>query len=419
MWRLTCSQRGIGIGVLALALVGCFPLAPRAQPTPTVAPSFALTGVVLAGSTPVSQPVAQAGSQGQPPPGEVQAAPLPTPVPTSAPAASAFACPDLPAGWTAYRVQQGDTLYRIALAHGTTIRVLARANCLADPRLIYPGQVIFLPVGAEAVSALSADAAIGGGSDAPFVAAPVQAVLPVVILRFAVDQTVVMPGQTVRLTWTTQASAAAVQIGWLYRGQVVLVRDGLPASGVLDVAIPADGRRTVTFILQVSDGLGAASAFATVQVSCTAGWFFRPAPEDVCPHPAVSLPVVAQQFEGGLVLALLSLGRFYVLLNDGVWLDYADAYRPGMPYRDPALSPPADRLQPEGAIGCLWRSDATLMTRLGWATRSPVTYNGTFQRAASPDRETVYLVSPGGDLLILAEGLAWQSLSAAQPGTEQ
>jgi|GEM_PF-3872982 len=418
MWRLAFSQRGIGIGVLALALVGCFPLAQRAQPTPTVAPSSGLSGVVLAGSVPVSQPVAQAGSQGQPPPGEVRAAPLPTPVPTSAPAARTSACPDLPAGWTAYRVRQGDTLYRIALAHGTSIGVLARANCLADPRIIHPGQVIFLPAGAEAVSALPADAAIGGGSDAPFVAAPVQAVLPVVILRFAVDHSIAAPGQTVRLTWTTQASVAAIQIGWLYQGQVVVVRDGLPASGALDVAIPDDGRRTVTFILQVSDG-AAASAFATVQVSCTAGWFFRPAPEDVCPHPAVSLPVVAQQFEGGLVLALLSLGRFYVLLNDGVWLDYADAYRPGMPYRDPALSPPADRLQPEGAIGYLWRSDAILMARLGWATRSPVAYNGMFQRAASPDRETVYLVSPGGDQLVLAEGLAWQSLSAARPETEQ
>ncbi len=45
-----------------------------------------------------------------------------------------------------YTVRSGDTLYRIATRNGTTVNVLARYNGIADPELIYPGQVIKIPV---------------------------------------------------------------------------------------------------------------------------------------------------------------------------------------------------------------------------------------------------------------------------------
>ncbi len=44
-----------------------------------------------------------------------------------------------------YVVQTGDNLFRIALRFGTTVEVLASINGIADPRLIYVGQVIRLP----------------------------------------------------------------------------------------------------------------------------------------------------------------------------------------------------------------------------------------------------------------------------------
>ena len=39
-------------------------------------------------------------------------------------------------------MQKGDTLWRIARAHGTTVAALAECNGIADPDRIYPGQVI-------------------------------------------------------------------------------------------------------------------------------------------------------------------------------------------------------------------------------------------------------------------------------------
>jgi len=44
-----------------------------------------------------------------------------------------------------YTVQRGDTLYLIALRHGTTIQAIALLNGLTNPNLIFPGQVLVIP----------------------------------------------------------------------------------------------------------------------------------------------------------------------------------------------------------------------------------------------------------------------------------
>lgn len=44
-----------------------------------------------------------------------------------------------------YTVERGDTLVRIARDHGVTVSELARANNLANPNLIHPGQVLTIP----------------------------------------------------------------------------------------------------------------------------------------------------------------------------------------------------------------------------------------------------------------------------------
>jgi hypothetical protein len=45
-----------------------------------------------------------------------------------------------------YVVQQGDNLFRIALANGTTTAVLASLNGITDPNRIYVGQVLKIPL---------------------------------------------------------------------------------------------------------------------------------------------------------------------------------------------------------------------------------------------------------------------------------
>lgn len=50
-----------------------------------------------------------------------------------------------PSGQKTYTVQSGDTLSGIALRFGTTVDVLVKLNNIANPDLIYVGQVLILP----------------------------------------------------------------------------------------------------------------------------------------------------------------------------------------------------------------------------------------------------------------------------------
>ncbi|MBW4841580.1 MAG: bifunctional 2',3'-cyclic-nucleotide 2'-phosphodiesterase/3'-nucleotidase [Paenibacillaceae bacterium] len=77
-------------------------------------------------------------------------APVPTPEPSPAPAPTKptpVPAPAPSAGTdTVYIVKKGDTLYDIALEHGTTWQALAKYNKLSNPHLIRIGQKILIPV---------------------------------------------------------------------------------------------------------------------------------------------------------------------------------------------------------------------------------------------------------------------------------
>jgi LysM repeat protein len=78
-------------------------------------------------------------------PATARATAAPPTVPPPRPAASAT--PVL------YTVQEGDTLFVIALNYGVTIEVIAAANDIDNPELIHPGQVLVIPVGSTAQQA--------------------------------------------------------------------------------------------------------------------------------------------------------------------------------------------------------------------------------------------------------------------------
>jgi len=46
-----------------------------------------------------------------------------------------------------YTVQSGETLYTIALRHGTTVEAIMEANNLSDRALVFPGQRLLIPFG--------------------------------------------------------------------------------------------------------------------------------------------------------------------------------------------------------------------------------------------------------------------------------
>jgi LysM repeat protein len=56
-----------------------------------------------------------------------------------------LAVPASAQGSVTHVVQRGENLYRIALRYGTTVRALASANGLSNPRVIYAGQRLVIP----------------------------------------------------------------------------------------------------------------------------------------------------------------------------------------------------------------------------------------------------------------------------------
>lgn len=98
--------------------------AESANPTPTPAPA------------PAPAPAPVPTPEPSPTPAPAPATPKPT-APAPAPAAGTD---------TVYIVKKGDTLYDIALKHGTTWQALAKYNKLANPHLIRIGQKILIPV---------------------------------------------------------------------------------------------------------------------------------------------------------------------------------------------------------------------------------------------------------------------------------
>ncbi len=88
-------------------------------------------------------------------PTEPPSSPSPTPseeTETPAPTVEPTAVPEEPSTsteTTVHVVQPGENLFRIALRYNMTTEALAQANGIANPRLIYVGQKLTIPTGAQ------------------------------------------------------------------------------------------------------------------------------------------------------------------------------------------------------------------------------------------------------------------------------
>lgn len=162
------SRLSLPLGILALLLVtslltGCFREAvPDATDTPASAqqagdepegtPDIMATG--MAESTRVAETTEEptaADTQPTeaptaPPPTNTPVPPTNTPsttaVPTFTPVPSSPTPTSAPTGEVKHTVQAGENLFRIALRYGTTVEAVASANGIANPALIYVGQVL-------------------------------------------------------------------------------------------------------------------------------------------------------------------------------------------------------------------------------------------------------------------------------------
>jgi LysM repeat protein len=153
----------IGMIVTLGLLAGCYrPAAPDVTETPAVGaeavqaeegtPDLAATAIArttqnaqAAGATsPVETPT-QPPSTSTPTPTTVPATAVPTtPGTTATPTPTPY-----PSGSTTHTVQRGENLFRIALRYGTTVQAIASANGIANPALIYVGQVLTIPSGGQ------------------------------------------------------------------------------------------------------------------------------------------------------------------------------------------------------------------------------------------------------------------------------
>lgn len=74
-----------------------------------------------------------------------------------------------------------------------------------------------------------------------------------------------------------------------------------------------------------------------------------------------------QPFEGGFMVWVAADSSIYVIDDRGTWQRFADRWQEGEPESDPALSPPAERLQPVRGFGKVWREQEAVQATLGWA----------------------------------------------------
>lgn len=108
---------------------------------------------------------------------------------------------------------------------------------------------------------------------------------------------------------------------------------------------------------------------------------------------------------------LQPVGEIWVLLNgsapdSGEWLIFLDIWEEGMPALDPNLIAPDGLYQPERGFGRLWREEAEVAERLGWAVDTEYGYVPLYRYEArgSVTEDGEYLAQPGVHYLTSRSG---------------
>jgi len=111
-----------------------------------------------------------------------------------------------------------------------------------------------------------------------------------------------------------------------------------------------------------------------------------------CPRSEAIFPSAAEQpFENGRMIWLAQVpyndsvieNVIFVLYDDGTANRFQDTWTSVEPESDPALVPPAGLYRPIRGFGKLWRENAGVRERLGWATAPERGFEGAFQEQES------------------------------------
>lgn len=254
-----------------------------------------------------------------------------------------------------------------------------------------------------------------------FTAAPVTltatrvpTVAGIAIEYFTTDSEYVRPGANLTLFW----SVRGVRYAQIYRVDAQgerIWRWDVNAQGKLTVSTRREDRDVARFVLEAEAGGTRVEQPLLIPLQCPEVWFFDPAP-DACPSAPAQLSTQAEQtFERGRMIWVAALDRVYVVFEDGRtpgWAQYPDDFDEGEPESDPALSPPPGLLQPVRGFGLVWRENARVRDRLGWATSPEVAFEGMYQfDSIEPSVATSYVrMRDGGILALDANTNTWRVL---------
>ncbi len=235
-----------------------------------------------------------------------------------------------------------------------------------------------------------------------------------VIVYFRANVTEADPGDTITLEWQSSGGNQATLYHLLRSGQYGRFWE-VELTGSMEYSIPAESRNWEGFDLFVHDDAGRkARTGLMVTLRCPDTWFFSPAPDECPSSPAIFTDGAEQHFEHGVMLWNRAEDRIYVLFDDEAYLDwktFTDVWNEGDPESDPSIMPPAGLYQPVRGFGLVWREEAGVRDRLGWAVDTEAGYPTAIQRTSRFKYNVTYVKALDGGVWELGpEGSEWSHI---------
>lgn len=222
------------------------------------------------------------------------------------------------------------------------------------------------------------------------------------------------PGDTITLEWETRDATSVTLYHLMPTGQLGSFWE-VDMSGSFVYEIDLAERNSTGFVLFASDDQGhIAQKTLFVSLRCPDTWFFTPAPTSCPAGPAVVSAAAEEHFERGTMIWVQEQDLIYVLFADGQslqWSVFADQWDEGEPESDPTLTPPPGRFQPIRGFGLIWRQQASVRDRLGWAIDTELGFTTAVQRTSRPKYNDTYIRALDGKVWkLLPMSSGWEKI---------
>jgi hypothetical protein len=213
-------------------------------------------------------------------------------------------------------------------------------------------------------------------------------------------------GKRLHCEWeTTGATKAMIVSGTQQRFPLTW---DVPANGSQVIELSSTHYRDpLITLVAIDEADNRVSEVVQLDWPCKYEYFF-PSQLPLCPAQAPQETWAAQQsFQNGRMLWLEEVGSgtwttrvILVLYDDHRCEQYTDTWSEDQPESDPSITPPDGLLQPIRGFGKVWRENATVRDRLGWALSPEQGFTTVWQ---TPIHETLggtgFVRTLGGDII--------------------